>query len=153
LFAWVNACSACAIKVSALAFATFGCTVCLYAASKAAAAAFAWVNACSACAIKAAALPWAIEDIETGKYNGIISTITEIEYIGVAKRLFSRQRKNRITLTEEQVVMNDFKQFIEKLGVAIANSDDLVRLSGNSKLFCNSKTIIERSYPWFHQQG
>jgi hypothetical protein len=94
------------------------------------------------------------EDIETGKYSGIISTITELEYTGMAKRLISRQRKNRITPGEEQIVMDDFKQFTEQLGIGVANSDELaVELSGNSNLFCKSKAIIKRSYPWFHQQA
>jgi predicted nucleic acid-binding protein len=94
------------------------------------------------------------EDIEKTKYNGIISTVTELEYIGMVKRLISKQRKRQITDQEEQTALNDFELFTEQLGIGLTDSDDLaVDLFGISNIFSNSKTIIKRSHPYFHQQA
>jgi predicted nucleic acid-binding protein len=64
-----------------------------------------------------------IEDIEGGKYTGITSTLTEMEYRGVAKRIISEKKKGQVSLQEEESAMDDFSHFIHQLGMGLIDAD------------------------------
>jgi hypothetical protein len=83
------------------------------------------------------------QDIVNGKYLGITSTLTQIEYLSVAKRLLSQYKGNQITSHEEQAVMNDLDQFIDTLGIGLINADESSSdPSGMVNIFSSTRQII-----------
>jgi len=94
------------------------------------------------------------EDIETGKYQGVISTFTEIEYRGLVKKIISHITRNKITPQQEELIMKDFEQFIMDLVIDVNDADLLTTDSlGNSNLFKSTSNIMEESDPYFHKQA
>jgi predicted nucleic acid-binding protein len=95
-----------------------------------------------------------LKDIEVGKYRGIISTITEIEYVGAAKRLISKASNRKITLHEQSTAIKDFEEYTEQLGIGIGDSDSLaINGVASSDLFSDAKTMINNSFPYFHMHA
>lgn len=102
------------------------------------------------CVTKARAF---FNDINIGKYLGIISTITELEFLGVAKRLITKAVNRPITKQEEQTAMNDLKQYTQQLGIGLDDSDVLsIDNLGNPNLVSGATIVIERSVPYFYQK-
>lgn len=93
-------------------------------------------------------------DIERGKYQGIISTLTEIEYLGCAKRAITRSRNRQITPKEEQVVKDDLGNFLNNLGIGLSDSDLLITdAKRNPTLFSSTFSVMNTSRPYFDCQA
>lgn len=87
-------------------------------------------------------------DIENGKYTGITSTLTEMEYRGVAKRRISDKKKGEISHLEEEFSMGDFNRLIYEMGIGLIDADIIAPdISGELKLFRNSDNTIQKSRP------
>ena len=88
-------------------------------------------------------------DIENGKYLGIISTLTEIEYRGIAKKLISQRKNRSVSSLEEQSAMRDFNLFVEKLGIGLINSDRIAldNASGKYNIFESTEQVVKASNP------
>jgi hypothetical protein len=65
------------------------------------------------------------DDIDDGIYVGITSTFTEIEYIGIIKKVISYLKKRPLTPKEEQDALDDFQDLINGLGIHLRSADEL----------------------------
>jgi predicted nucleic acid-binding protein len=84
-----------------------------------------------------------ILDIENGKYTGITSTLTEVEYMDVAKKLISKKNNNQISLHEEQIAMNNLIRFIQRLGIGLVDADQITsELFGEPRIFGSAGDIV-----------
>ena len=90
-----------------------------------------------------------ILDIESGKYRGITSTLTETEFRGVAKKTISKVKKGPITLAEEKAAMDNLIRFIQQLGIGLMDADLFAGrdISGRLKIFRESGNTVRRSQP------
>ena len=84
------------------------------------------------------------KDIEDGKYIGIISSFSIMEYIGVAKGFFSRKMGRKITLPETDELRTSIIEFIESMGIITYDSDDLTvdPISHSCTLFSDCYSFI-----------
>jgi predicted nucleic acid-binding protein len=94
-----------------------------------------------------------IEDIESGKYTGITSSLTEMEYRGVVKRRLSEKKGCQVSTQEEDAAMYDFSNFIQELGIGVMDAD-IVALdrSANTvqlRLFTLSANTVQNSSPCY----
>lgn len=95
-----------------------------------------------------------LHDINIGRYRGIISTLTELEYLGAAKRLITMDANRPITKQEEDTAMKDLKKYTIQLGIGLGDSDVLaIDNLGNPNLVSNSKSIMVSSIPYYHPHG
>lgn len=89
-----------------------------------------------------------ILDIEDGKYRGITSTLTEIEYRGTAKRRISENNRSQISPKEEIGAMNHLHQFIRELGIGLVDADTIAPdMSGQLRIFMNAGNTVRLSNP------
>jgi hypothetical protein len=88
-------------------------------------------------------------DIENRKYLGIISTLTEIEYRGVVKKLISQRKNRSVSSLEEKRAMCDFNLFVEKLGIGLIDSDRIAldNASGKYNIFKSTEQVVKTSNP------
>jgi hypothetical protein len=94
------------------------------------------------------------EDIEKAKYQGIISTFTQIEYRGLVKKIISNINHDKITPEQEEVIMKDFDQFVMDLAIDVNDADHLTTDSlGNLNLFKVTFRIMEESCAYFHKKS
>lgn len=89
------------------------------------------------------------KDIEDGNFIGMISSFSIMEYIGVAKKLFSEKLGRSISYDETQAVKRVIIDFIKRMGIMLYNSNSLaVPLHSTScSLFSECEDLIEQALP------
>ena len=93
------------------------------------------------------------DDIDTGKYRGVTSTYTKIEYIGILKKVISYIRQSYITPIEEQIALDDFQQFVDGLEISLTDADALACDGLNSTLFHLTSETLRSTKPYFHKKA
>jgi predicted nucleic acid-binding protein len=88
-----------------------------------------------------------LQDIENGKYIGIVATNTITEYLAVTKRILFQKNHRQLSLNDISKILGELERLINHLGIAVYDSDDLVVNSfGKSTLFSEIENLI-RNYP------
>jgi len=95
------------------------------------------------------------KDIETGKYRGIVSTLTRLEYRGVVKKVLSNYCNRAISAYEEQVALDDFDEFLENMGIGLVDADLLSRDSSGmiSDIIQKSEDILIPASPIYNPRA
>jgi hypothetical protein len=92
-------------------------------------------------------------DIQSGKYLGIISKFTETEYRSVVKKVISSLNSQSITSIEEKTALDDFEQFTQRLGIGLTNSDLIaIEDSSNIGIFEIADVTMQSSIPFYHSK-
>jgi predicted nucleic acid-binding protein len=82
-------------------------------------------------------------DIENGKYEGVITTLTKSEYVAVMKENLSQRNGASLTLEQLNAMKNEFETFIDKEGIELLDSDDLSTSVGRCEVFKWSNQVVE----------
>jgi predicted nucleic acid-binding protein len=85
-------------------------------------------------------------DIQQGKYSGITSTITQLEFLGNAKRIISQLRKKPIQPFEETISMSTFDSFLDQVGIGFVDVDILL-YDPPLRIFSNCLRIVRGADP------
>jgi predicted nucleic acid-binding protein len=88
------------------------------------------------------------KDIVSGKYKGVTSTFTELEYRGIIKKVLSDLSNAHVSNLQEMAALSDFRRFIRHLGIMITDADALSSDPvGNINIFSTSSPILASSVP------
>ncbi len=91
------------------------------------------------------------QDIIAGKYEGITSNFTELEYRGLIKRVLSHMKNNQNVVVEESTAMNDFFTFINQIGIGFKDSDKLsINTLQQAHLIGSSINVIGQTVAIYH---
>lgn len=88
-------------------------------------------------------------DIENGRYVGIVSTFSVMEFIGVIKAIISDSLKRKISDNETQSMKKVILDFIYSMGIILYDSDSLTIPQGSTScsLFSECENLIEAAKP------
>ena len=84
------------------------------------------------------------EDIENGKYIGIVTTFTISEYLAVIRGLLCKKRNKKITSLEIMTAKTKLEQFINQMGIVLYDSDNLAT---KHAVFADCENMIESDEP------
>jgi predicted nucleic acid-binding protein len=93
------------------------------------------------------------DDLDAGRYRGITSTFTRIEYSGIVKRVVSYLKKREASPIEEQIALNDFQQFVDGLQIDLSDADTLAYHNLKSTLFYATAETLRTTKPFFHKEA
>jgi predicted nucleic acid-binding protein len=82
-------------------------------------------------------------DIEKGSYEGVITTLTRSEYIGVMKELLSQHNGASLSLAQLTRLKDEFDEFIDKEGIELLDADDLSTGVGRCEIFKWSAQVVD----------
>ncbi len=82
-------------------------------------------------------------DIENGKYEGVITSFTQIEYIAVMKELLSQRIGASPTFAQLNSLRREFESFIDNEGIEVLDSDDLSTSVGRCEIFKWSGQVVD----------
>lgn len=83
-----------------------------------------------------------LEDIENGRYIGIITTFTIAEYLAVIRGVLCNKRDKQVSTGEILTVKAKFEQFITQMGIMLYDSDSL---ASKKPIFSECENVVERS--------
>ncbi len=90
-------------------------------------------------------------DIEIGQFQGTLSSFTEQEFRGVAKKMISKAKSQSISPQEEQTAMQDLEEFINRLGLIRTDSDQLNHHPNMQNIFAESNQMLIPAQPKLRQ--
>ena len=88
-----------------------------------------------------------LQDIENGKYIGVVATNTIAEYLAVVKKIRFKRTRKQLSSGDIDKILSDLEMLIQDLGIAVYDADELVINNfGKSTLFSEVEDLI-RSMP------
>jgi len=91
------------------------------------------------------------KDVEDGKFVGVCTTYTIIEYKAALKRILSEARRATVSQKEIDEEIEEFKNFLDEMGIELFDSEDLIK--ANDMTFVKCDNVIDSTAPTFTRAG
>lgn len=82
-------------------------------------------------------------EVESGTYEGVITTFTYAEYMAVMKEILCERLRVKLSPTQINELKNQFESFVDKEGIEVLDADDLSTDLGHCEIFRWSRQVIE----------